>query len=352
VLNNLQQVFSAELQQKGGGNYSVTRQLSAHMDYLELRHKAGEISESTLTGYHKCARHWLKWFAGNNIKKVGQLDNDLFKRYGLNRITQDKMSPNTTNFEIIYIRMWISWLNDEGIIRRVIRVPSVRKAVENRTSTAPFLNDDLKIIKKTIREWVESDDKKENFGNKSVSKYNKRLFQLFIQLLEESGARQHEIWNRTWRDVCVGETLTDRKRIINEISIPQKAKRGARKTTFRGESLIRMKELHRSMCDNPSDSDYIFRSQQTNTLIDISTFARYWSVIRDKCNLDYKLHTFRSHRITQLIMGGIEPQLVARNLGLSLKQIEATYLRFSPADHFNKLVQQDLPVDKELRKLM
>ena len=105
VPNNLQQVFSAELQQKGGGNYSVTRQLSAHMDYLELRLKAGEISESTLTGYHKCARHWLKWFAGNNIKKVGQLDNDLFKRYGLNRITQDKMSPNTTNFEIIYIRM-------------------------------------------------------------------------------------------------------------------------------------------------------------------------------------------------------------------------------------------------------
>jgi len=67
--------------------------------------------------------------------------------------------------------------------------------------------------------------------------------------------------------------------------------------------------------------------------------------------VDYKLHTFRSHRITQLILGGNEPALVARNLGLSVKQIEKTYLRFIPSAHFEKMVQQDLVLDSNLRRL-
>lgn len=352
VLNNLQSIFAAELEKRTGGNYSVTRQLSAHMHYLDQRHQAGEISESTLIGYQKCSRHWVRWFSQEGIKKLGQLDNDVFKRYGLNRINLDGMSPNTVNFEIVYIRMWISWLNDEGIHQKVLKVPSVRKAVENRTGTEPFLDGDLKLIKQTIRSWVNEESNNQNFGKQSVSLYNKLLFQLFIELLDESGARQHELWGRTWREISVGETLTDRKRIINTIKIPQKAKRGARQTVFRGEALIKMKELHRKMCNGASSGDFIFRSQQTNTQIDISTFTRYWSLIRAKCNFDYKLHTFRSHRITQLIMSGIEPQLVARNLGLSLAQIEASYLRFTPAGHFNQLVQDELPQDNELRKLM
>ena len=121
---------------------------------------------------------------------------------------------------------------------------------------------------------------------------------------------------------------------------------------FRGEALIRIKELQKNMCPNAGPNDYVFRSDQTNQLIDIATFSRYWSIIRQRSGVDRKLHTFRSHRITQLIMSGIEPQLVGRNLGLSLKQIEDTYLRFTPAAHFNKLVQEDLPMDNEIRKLM
>lgn len=354
VLSNLQELFGQEVERRGGGNYSITRQLSAHLDFIQQRYEAGELSHHSLTGYKKSGRHFIKWFALHNLKKLGELSTQTFKRYGLDRINKDGYAPSTVNLEIVYLRMWITWLQDEEIINRPIKVPGVQQAVENRTGSEPFQPGDLKRIYKEVDKWIDEkvEYKKGNFGNQRVSVYNKKLFKLFLQLLDESGARQHEIMPRTWKDIRVLQTNTDRKRYINEIAVPQKAKRGARKTVFRGESLLLIKELQKRMCPNHSESDYLFRNHQTNTCIDISTFARYWSIIQEKTETEYVFHTFRSHRITQLIMGRTQPQLVARNLGLSLKQIEKSYLRFVPAGHYNELVQNDIPEDTELSRLM
>ena len=113
-----------------------------------------------------------------------------------------------------------------------------------------------------------------------------------------------------------------------------------------------IKELQKRMCPSSTQEDYLFRNHQTNTLIDRSTFARYWNLILDRAKMEYPLHTLRSHRITQLIMGRTQAQLVARNLGLSMKQIEKTYLRLTTAGHYDELVQNDIPEDKELERLM
>lgn len=352
VLANLQVLFAAEVDKRSGGNYSITRQIAAHLDYLEQRHKAGEIAASTLIAYQKNGRHWIKWFSINNMKKVSDIKYDSLKNYGLNRINDDGFSPNTVNLEIIYIRMWFTWLLDENLITRAPKVNSVSKAVENRTGGEPFAKGDLKTLHSTIGQWVDDAKSPENFGKRDVSEYNKKLFRLFIALLQESGCRQHEIWSRTWKDIKIGKTNTNRKQTINMVAIPMRAKRGARQTVFRGEALLLIRELQNKMCPDTDKNDLIFRNQQTNTLIDASTFSRYWNLIKDKCGLDYPLHTFRSHRITQLIMSGVSPQLVARNLGLSVSQIEKTYLRFTPAGHFRELIQKDLPQDNELLMLM
>ena len=97
VLANLQLLFSSEVDKRGGGNYSITRQLSAHMDFLQQRKDAGEISESSLTNYHKCGRHWIRWFSLHNLKKVSELNTKVFKNYGLNRINHDGYAPSTVN---------------------------------------------------------------------------------------------------------------------------------------------------------------------------------------------------------------------------------------------------------------
>lgn len=337
---------------RGGGNSSITRLLCQHMEFLSMRQKAGEIAESTLQGYCKCGRHFIKWFALNDYKRLGDIKRNSLKDYGIKRVTNDEMSPNTVNLEIVYIRMFWTWLQEEEILIRPITVNSVRKAVENRTGGDPFDDGDLKLIYKAIDAWLEEAPNTNNFANRTVSKYNKYLFKYFIQLLDESGCRQHEVWSRNWKEIKVGETLTNRKRSICTVSVPHKAKRGARKCVFRGDALLEIRKLQKKECPNADDNDYILRDKQTNTPLSMATFSRYWRNITEKLGMDYPLHTFRSHRITQLVMGGVEPQLVARNLGLSMAQIEKTYLRFIPAAHYNKLVQNELPADKELRMLM
>lgn len=102
----------------------------------------------------------------------------------------------------------------------------------------PFENGDLKKVYKMIDEWVAEASSWKDFGNRSVSKYYKLLFRDFIQFLDESDVWQHEVWNRTWKDVKVGETLTNCRRSIITISMPQRAKSRARKSVFQGDSRI------------------------------------------------------------------------------------------------------------------
>lgn len=345
---NLGTLFSLEATPRGGGNNSVKRLLSRHVEFIRQRQQAGEISESTFVGYAKCSRHFTRWFTIQGFERLSDIDRTTLMHYGLQRINDDGMAPTTVNLEIVYLRMWWRWLQDEEILSRPLRVNPIKQAVENRTSGMPFHGDDLKTIYKTLDEWVEAESEEGMFGMKK-NPYNKKLFRLFIQLLDESGARQHEVLNRTWKEVKVGETQTDDKMIINTVNIPQQSKRGARQTVFRGDSLVKLRQLQQDYCVDWSTSDFLFRNLQTNTRVDQSTFSRYWTAIRKLCDLDYPLHTFRSHRITQLILGGVEPQLVGRNLGVSTAQIEKTYLRFVPAGHYEKLIQQDIEKDSELR---
>ena len=350
VLDNLGDLFATKAAPRGAGNNSIKKHLSQHIEWQRSRMEAGSIAAATFEGYSKSYRHFLKWFPAHGYKRLTDIKRTSLTNYGLDRVNKDGMSASTANFEIVFLKAFWRWLQDEEVLTRPIRINSVQRAVENRIGGEPFAPGDLKKIHSTIKEW--RGESKEHHLNQKVSKFNKELFALFIQLLEESGCRQHELWNRTWRDVRIGETLTNRKRMINTVSIPQKAKRGARQCVFRGEALVKIRELQKKMCPSVSEKDYIFRSHQTNTLIDISTFSRYWGVIKAMSGTEYRLHTFRSHRITQLVLGGVEPQLVARNLGLSVNQIESTYLRFVPAGQWQKLVQRDTERDLELRMVM
>ena len=86
----------------------------------------------------------------------------------------------------------------------------------------------------------------------------------------------------------VGETRDDERMIITTLSVPMDTKRGRRQCVFRGTALVDLKSIQQSMVVDPQKSDYLFRNQQTNTLIDRSTFSRYWSSIRK--NLEQSIY--------------------------------------------------------------
>jgi len=241
----------------------------------------------------------------------------------------------------MYVRMWWRWLQSEEIISRPIDIPKLRIRVGSRTSTAPFDKGHLKEILAEIDDFVDAKG--------TLSQYNKELFRCFIHLLEQSGCRVHEVIDLTWNDVSVGETVKNEKMIITTLSVPMDTKRGKRQCVFRGDILIKLKALHKEYLEDPSKTDFLFRKETSNVVIDRSTFNRYFSVIRKKLGMEqYVFHTFRAHRITSLLMAGVEVELIGRNLGVSPKEIYDTYLRFAPADHYSKLVQTKVEADPEL----
>ena len=189
LMDNFQELMASVQTPRGGGNSSIQRLLSQHLEYLAKRQKAGEIAEATLRGYFKCGRHFLRWFSFHGFSKLGDIKRTSLKDYGIDRVNNDGMSPNTVNLEIVYLKMWWKWLQETEALSRPISVNNVQKAVENRTDGEPFEGDDLKKLYKIIDEWVTETSAVKNFGKNSVSKYNKLLFRYFIQLLDESGAR-------------------------------------------------------------------------------------------------------------------------------------------------------------------
>ena len=118
VMSNLSSLFSLETTSRGGGANSIKRLLSRHVEYLRQRLQAGEISSSTFEGYSKCSRGFTKWFELNGFKKLGDINRTSLLHYGLNRINDDGMAPSTVSLEIVYVRMWWRWLQDEEILDR------------------------------------------------------------------------------------------------------------------------------------------------------------------------------------------------------------------------------------------
>ena len=132
-----------------------------------------------------------------------------------------------------------------GDIRSTSKVYSVTQTVENRIGGDPFKDGDLNLIHKAIDEWLKEDTNKSNFGDNQRTSYNKTVIKYILLMLEESGFRQHELIQRIWKDVVIGEIKTDRMRIINKVTVPHKAMRGARVPIFMGQSLIDLKRFQK-----------------------------------------------------------------------------------------------------------
>ena len=132
-----------------------------------------------------------------------------------------------------------------GDISSTSKIYSVTQAVENRIGGDPFKGGDINLIHKAIDEWLKEDTNKSNFGDNQRTSYNKTVIKYFLLMLEEIGFRQHELIQRIWKDVVIGEIKMHRKRIINKVTIPHKAKRGARVPIFMCQSLIDLKRFQK-----------------------------------------------------------------------------------------------------------
>ena len=275
ILSNLGDLFQQKATPRGGGNTSVVRLLASHLDYHQRRCDANEIAPSTLLAYQNLAKHFIKWLPSKGFRRLTDIKRTSLQEYAINRVNQDGLTPKSVNQEVMFLRMWWSWMQTKEILNRPMDIPKIRERVGSRTSTAPFEKGHLKTLLLALEEFT--NDKKSQ-----ISIYNRQVFCCFIKLLEQSGCRTHEVLELTWNDVTVGETRDDDKMIVATLSVPMDTKRGRRQCVFRGDILIKLKALHKEYIEESSKSHFLFRNLDSNTVIDRSTFNRYWSTVRKK----------------------------------------------------------------------
>lgn len=196
IMANLSELFQQKATPRGGGNTSIIRLLSSHMAYHERRRDADEIAPSTFLGYSNLARHFVKWFPANGYKRLTDIKRTALQEYAINRVNQDGLAVKSANQEVMFLRMWWSWMQSKEILNRPIDIPKIRQRVGSRTSTEPFEKNHLKEILDAVDEFANS-----NKGN--VSKYNREVFRCFVNLLEQSGCRTHEVLELTWAEMSL-----------------------------------------------------------------------------------------------------------------------------------------------------
>lgn len=175
VMEHLQELFTLKPTERKRTKESLVRLISKHLELQEQRLKAGKIADSTLLVYQKNGRYFIEWLHPNKFKKVSDIKRTSLRGYARDRVNIDGMSPSTVNLEIVYFRMFWSWLQSEEILDRPLDMPKLRQAVENRTGGEPFERGYLKKINQSIKDWID-DKSPSNFGKRSISKYNRLVF--------------------------------------------------------------------------------------------------------------------------------------------------------------------------------
>lgn len=256
---NLATLMHAQPDQRPSGMTSVRRLLRDHMLYHEERLDAGIITESTFDAYKKIYRHFDRWFPEQGYLRLKDIKRTSLQKYALDRVNKDNLKIKSVNQEVIFLRMWWSWLQSTEVTNRQLDVPKLKERVSTRSNSEPCGKGYLQLPLDTIDEWANDD-------SAQVSKYNRLLFQCFINLLEQSGCRTHEVLELTWNDISVGKTNDAREMIANTLTVPLYSKRGTRQCIFRGDALVVLRNLYEKYIHKRSQGNYIFRNQQTITL--------------------------------------------------------------------------------------
>tara|TARA_B100001063_G_C16538838_1_gene440214 strand:+ start:324 stop:728 length:405 start_codon:yes stop_codon:yes gene_type:complete len=130
--------------------------------------------------------------------------------------------------------------------------------------------------------------------------------------------------------VRITKTETNRKRDVVVVKIPMNTKRGFRVSVFQSDTAISLQSLMKKLGPIRKD-DYVLRKYEDASIPqDYDTLRRYWIDINKKLGLSYKLYSARSHKITEMVLAKIPLNLISRNVGTSVKQIESSYLRYAP----------------------
>ena len=343
VLNNLAHYFALETKAAQRGE-TLTKLIVQFIEFQRQRCQVGEIEESSFKTYERTLKFLLSWLSENGFKYLSQIKRNSLKDFATRRVRDDELMISSANQDVTYLRAFFHWCQDEGKLDLEPNIPKLRDEPDKRLGNPPFNKEDLEALFTEIDEFYK--DKKTG-----ADPYIRAGFKYYVRGLIESGMRPHEILAIKWSDVQFKVTNTNRARSINIIRVPERTKRGFRITIFKGDSLLAWREAQKRLVKDIKPSDFVFRGEKTDISLDQDSLRRYWTDINKKLGLKYKLYSTRSHKITEMVLNDVPLPLIARNCGLSVKQIEKSYLRYAAEAQASIILREKRHDDEYLRLL-
>ena len=345
VLLNLKDILSLETASSQRGE-TLRTLLVAFNEYQRERFEVTkQIRQSSFDSYEGRNRYFIEYFQRKQIRYLSQIKRNTLKDFATQRVKEDGVETGTANQDVTYIRSFFHWLQGEGKLDFEPVVQKLGKPADERLANPPFHPADMERILQRLKDYAAE-------APNEFEKYQRGLLELYIHVLLDSGARQHELLKLKWRDVERGRTNSKGQRPVTVARIPENTKRGFRKSLWTGDSMERTRAFITHWCGKPSNDDYIFRTLQEPKAMDQSTFRRRWiNQILKPLQLDYNLHSTRSQTITNMVLAEVPLPLIARNCGLSVKQIETSYLRYAPEAQAGLILREKKEEDSYIQMM-
>ena len=236
ILTNLTEWISVKPLETMKGEKLISL-LVEYNEYQRTRCEIGEIAGSSFYWYERMCKAMSAWFMSNGYRYITQMKRTTLKNYASSRV-KEGLKINSANQEVTFIRSFFTWLQKEGKHDVTMDIPKLRNARDERLHNPPFKKEDLKTIRQSMK--INSEEASTKFA-----KYQEGMFELYVETLLSSAMRPHEALKLTWKDVKIGQTQTNRKRIVNTVDVPSETKTHERITIFQTDALIRLKELQK-----------------------------------------------------------------------------------------------------------
>ena len=345
VLDNLREVMEWKTREEERGE-TLRALLVAFNEWQRERYEVTkQIRKSSFYSYEGRNRYFIEYFQRKNLKYLSQIKRLTMKGYATERVKEDGVETGTANQDVTYIRAFFHWLQGEGKLAFEPVVEKLGKPADERLANPPFHPEDLERILQRMKDYAAE-------APNEFEKYQRGMLELYIHVLLDSGARQHELLKLKWRDVERGRTNSKGQRPVTVARIPENTKRGFRKSLWTGDSMERTRAFVTHWSGKPSNDDFIFRTLDEPKAQDQSTFRRRWiNQILKPLELDYNLHSTRSQTITEMVLAEVPLPLIARNCGLSVKQIETSYLRYCPEAQASLILREKKEEDSYIQTM-